>query len=211
MRFFSRALQCDLLTFWYRHSRPGHIGLIGLDTVPARLIGWAEHWITPDSKPSDWVHVFLFTGRRHGVPWILESDLRVPLPGFRPKPNGPQENTIYKWSHPLIARAQIVDPGLSESQVAQVVQKAQIIMRTGYTYRVSELAETWVAMAKGDLRYRGRLRHEDSMHCGHFLRDCLRAADCDPFGAKILPENTVPEHFAQTFAVVAEWTQAEVS
>jgi hypothetical protein len=204
-------LQCDLLTFWYRYGRPGRIGLIGLDTPPAKLIGWAERRVTPNGDVSAWVHVFMFSQKRHGVPWLVESDLHVPLPGFRPKPNGLQENAIYKWAHPLVTRARVVDAGLSDDQVARAVLEAQRLMQSGFTYRVSELAEAWVAMTKRDLRFRGRLHHEDAMHCGHFLRNCLRAADCDPFGSNVLPENTVPELFAQAFPTVAEWHGAEIS
>jgi hypothetical protein len=205
MKVYGRSLNPQLLSFWYDHAALGRIGLIHIDLVTARLINWAESRVTPDGEPSPWAHVFVFLRPRHGVPWIAESDLNVPLPGFRPKPNGPQVNPIYKWSHPAVDRVAVLDPGLSDQQSARLEEGVREILRGGYTYRVGELAEAWLAMLKHDLTYRGRFHREDSMHCGHFVRECLRLMDCDPFGPDVLPENTVPELIAHAFPVVAEW------
>ncbi|RPH96383.1 hypothetical protein EHM69_01585 [candidate division KSB1 bacterium] len=205
MKAFSRSINPELLSFWYDYAAPGRIGLIQIDVVTARLINWVERRVTPSGEPSPWAHVFFFIRPRHGVPWIAESDMNVPLPGFRPKPSGPQKNLIYKWSHPGINRAAILDPGLSALQVEDLEKIIRRLLNAGYTYRVSELAEAWIAMVKQDLTYRGPLYHSDSMHCSHFVRECLRLIGCDPLGASVSPENTVPELIAQAFPVVAEW------
>jgi hypothetical protein len=209
MKVYGRSLNPHLLSFWYEHAAVGRIGLVHIDIVTARLIGWAERRVTPDGEPSPWAHVFVFLKPRSGVPWIAESDLNVPLPGFRPKPNGPQENPIYKWSHPAVDHAVVLDPALQDHQLIQFEEGVRQILRAGYTYRVGELAEAWVAMRKHDLRYRGRLHRDDAMHCGHFVRDCLRGAGCDPLGPGVLPENTVPDLIAHAFPVVAEWHAAQ--
>ena len=208
MKTFGRSINPQLLSFWYEHAAFGRIGLIHVDLVTARLINWAERWVTTDGEPSAWAHVFIFLPLRNGIPWIAESDMNVPLPGFRPKPNGPQENLIYKWSHPAIDRAIVVDPGLNTAQLKKLQEGIRSILNAGFTYRVGELAEAWVAMVKRDLTYRGPLHRDDAMHCGHFVRECLKAADCDPFGPHILPDNTVPEHIAQVFPMIAEWQAA---
>ena len=99
----------------------------------------------------------------------------------------------------------MLDPALQDHQLTRFEEGVRQILRAGYTYRVGELAEAWVAMRKRDLRYRGRLHRDDSMHCGHFVRDCLRGAGCDPLGPGVLPENTVPELIARAFPVAAKW------
>lgn len=207
---YSRSLNTQLLDFWYAHAAPGRIGLIGIDVITARLIGWAERHVTADHQPSPWAHVFLFIRPRHGVPWIAESDMPVPLPGFRPKPSGPQENPIYKWAHPAVDRAAVLDPGLSASEYLAVENGIAPFLKGEYRYRVSELAETWVALERHDPAFRGPLHRDDSMHCGHFVRACLRLVGRDPLCPDLLPENTVPEHLAQSFPVVAQWRRAEL-
>lgn len=205
MKAYSRSINPDLLRFWYDNAKPGLIGLVHIDFVTAKLINWVERRITPDGEPSPWAHVFLFLKPRHGIPWIAESDLFVPLPGVYPKPNGPQVNPIYKWSHPGVDRAIIVDPLLAVHQIERLEDVVGQLLRAGYTYRIGELAEAWVALNKHDLTYRGKLHRDDAMHCGHFVRECLHALNCDPFGPDILPDNTVPELVAQAFPAVAHW------
>jgi hypothetical protein len=198
-----------LAEFWLANAVPGRLGLIHVDLVAANLISWGEKWVTPTGEPSSWTHCFMFIESRNDVPWIAESDVHVPLPGFRPKPDGPQQNSVLKWSSTMIDRASVLDPGLTPEQFEQAEAKARALLSAGYTYRFSELAEAWVAMMKHDLTYVGPMHREDSMHCGHFLRACLAAASCDPFGLNVLPHNTVPELFAQAFPQVAAWQRHE--
>ncbi|MDD5087423.1 MAG: hypothetical protein PHI18_01315, partial [bacterium] len=162
-----------------------------------------------DHQPSPWAHTFLFLQPRHGVPWIAESDLQVPFPGFRPRPNGPQENPIYKWAHPAVNQAIVLDPGLSPSELTAVQRRVHQFLHGGYTYRVSGLAETWVALERRDPAFRGPLHHDDAVHCAQFVRECMREAGRDPFLSDLLPENTVPEHLAQIFPRIAEWRRPE--
>jgi hypothetical protein len=205
MKFYVRDLNRPLLDFWYQYAQPGRIGLLHLDFLPAKVIGWAERQVTPGHKASLWVHVFLFGTPRHGIPWIFESDRNIPLPGFRPKPNGPQENPIYKWSHPFVDHAIVLDPRFEGDQVTKLLNKAAELVQSRYTYRFSELIDAWVAMERHDLHHRGRWHQNDSMHCGHFIRECLGAVGYDPFGPDILPDNTVPELFFQKIPALAEW------
>jgi hypothetical protein len=147
----------------------------------------------------------MFIEPRNGIPWIMESDVHVPLPGFMPKPDGPQENPVLKWSSQLIDRAAVLEPGLTPEEFQAAQQAARTLMAAGYSYRFAELAEAFVAMMKHDLMYRSPMHRDDSMHCGHFLREVLGAAGCDPFGPNVLPHNTVPELFAQAFPFIARW------
>jgi hypothetical protein len=199
----------DLLAFWREHAMPGRIGILHIDFIAAKLITWGEKWVTPTGQPSIWTHSFMFLEPKDGIPWIAESDVHVPLPGFRPKPDGPQLNPVSKWSSLTVDRAAVLDTGLNDAQLHEAEQKVLELLHAGYTYRFTELAEAWVAMIKHDLTYTSPLHHEDSMHCGHFLRIVLGAAGCDPFGAAVLPHNTVPELFAQSFPIIAEWTKTE--
>ncbi|HEY3294715.1 MAG TPA: hypothetical protein VGL38_04720 [bacterium] len=211
MKKSPRLTDPNLLEFWRTYAAPGRIGLIHINFVAAKLINWGEKWVTPTGEPSPWTHVFMFTKPRRGMPWIAESDFHVPLPGFLPKPDGPQENPVQKWSSTTIDRAAVVDTGLTHEQFEAAEHAAQHLMSSGYSYRFAELAEAWVAMLKHDLTYVSPLHRDDSMHCGHFLRECLSAAACDPFGPGVLPHNTVPELFAQKFSHIAEWSKPQTA
>lgn len=208
MKVFTRSLDSGLLDFWYTHAAPGRIGLIGIDVITARLIGWAERRVTANHQPSPWAHVFLFLRPRHGIPWIAESDLQVPLPGYRPKPNGPQVNPVYKWAHPAVTQAAVLDPGLSPSELTAVEKRIAHFLKGGYTYSLAELAETFVSLERQDPAFRGRLHRDDAVHCAHFVRECLQQAGRDPLPTDLLPENTVPEHYAQVFPIIAEWRRS---
>jgi hypothetical protein len=205
MKIINRSLNPALVEFWYAHVKPGQIGLVHLDFPPAKIINWAERFATPDGKPSPWAHGFIFLKPRNGVLWLAESDVNIPLPGFRSKPDGPQENVIYKWSHPMIDHAVVLDTGMTESQFDRIENIAAQLHQAGYTYGITSLLQSGIALAKKDLAYRARIGTETSMHCGHFLRACLMQAGIDPFGEAVLPENTVPALFPMVFPVIAEW------
>ncbi|MFZ5433861.1 MAG: hypothetical protein ACOZB3_08825 [Calditrichota bacterium] len=203
----SRSINQDLLSFWYEYAAPGRVGLLDIDAIIAKLIGWAERRVTPNHEPSPWTHVFIFAHPRHGIPWIAESDINVPLPGFRPKPNRPQRNPIYKWSHPAVVRAAVLETNLSEDSIVKLNTVITRLTQSNLTYRVSELVEAAIALVRQDLGYRTFFHRYDAMHCAHFIRECLRALNSDPLAKSILPENTVPEHFAQVYPIIAEWTR----
>jgi hypothetical protein len=195
----------ELLEFWQTHGQPGRIGLIHLDYPPAKVINWAERFATPDGKPSPWVHCFLFLRKDDGYFRIAESDVYVPLLGIRPKPDGPQENSIRKWSHPLVDHVMVLDSGVTEEQFLRMEHAAQDLHEAGYTYGISSLVQSGIALVRQDMNYRGPLYQPTSMHCGHFLRHCLQLGHVDPFAASILPEHTVPALFPQVLPIVAEW------
>jgi hypothetical protein len=206
MKVYSHTINSDLLAFWQENAVPGRIGLIHIDLITARLINWAQQRVTVDGAPSSWTHCFMFLDPRGDMPWITESDVRVPLPGFRPKPSGPQENPVDKWALEIVDRAVLVDPGLTPEQWSQLQVGEKRLLTAGYTYRYQELFEAWVALLKKDLAFRSPLHRDDSMHCGHYLRVLLQTVGIDPYGPSVLPENTVPELFSQVFPIVAEWS-----
>jgi hypothetical protein len=196
----------ELTAFYEEHARPGRMGLVHVDFAPAKLINWGQKRLTPDGKPSRWVHIFFFTEQRNQEWWIAESDVNVPLPGFRKNvTDGPQESPLRKWSGVVVDQAAIVDAGLTEAQTQMVFQRARELIAGGYFYGTFTLAGTWIAILKKDLSHRSILHRKKAMHCAHFVRECLIAAGCDPFGEKIRPANTAPETIYQTLNVIAEW------
>jgi hypothetical protein len=203
---FISSINPDLLAFYQTHAKPGRIGLIHLDFAPAKLVNWGQKGLTKDGKSSRWVHAFLFLKPRDNELWIAESDVNIPLPGFRKKAvDGPQENSIRKWSGHVVDQAAILDANLSPEQTEKALQRAKELLSEGYFYGPISLAGTWIAILKKDLRHHSLLHREKAMHCTRFTRECLRAAGRDPFGSNVRPENTAPELLFQTFKVVAEW------
>jgi hypothetical protein len=194
----------DVLGFWQRHARPGRIGLFHLDYAPASLINWGQKRLTADGKPSPWVHCFMFIDERNGVPWIAESDLSLPIPGLRKMVDGPQVAPVTKWQR-LIDRALIVDPQMTSEQFTRAKSQAARLAQSGLHYSLINLVGAWVAIQRGDLSHRSVFHRRRAMHCGHFVRVCLREAGIDPWGARVLDENTAPELIAREFPVIAEW------
>jgi hypothetical protein len=211
-RFYDHTLNPELVDFWREHARPGRIGLIHIDFAPAKLINWAERWATLSGKPSRWAHTFMFLPSADGVPIFAESDARVPLPGFDSnKPDGPQINPVYKWSHRAVDEAAVVDPRLDPDQLQRIAERVEELIQAGYHYPRVALADTMFALAKGDLSYNGPLAADDTMHCSQLVQECLLAAGASPFPENVHPKNIVPEHFAQEFPVIAQWKCREVS
>jgi hypothetical protein len=202
------VMNSNLYEFYTAHAAPGRIGLIHLDFAPAKLINYGQKGLTKTGKSSLWVHAFLFTEQREGGWWIAESDVNVPLPGFRRKIDGPQENSIRKWSGQVVDRAAVLDAHLSEEQVRLALIRAQELQRAGYCYGLLALLGTWIAIKKKDLSYYSVFHRAKAMHCGCFVRECLMAAGNDPFGVNVLPENTAPELLYQRLSVIGEWGKA---
>jgi hypothetical protein len=211
MERLNLSLNSELLEFWRIHGEPGRIGLVHLDFPPAKLINWAESWATPDGKPSPWVHCFIFLTPRDEMPWIAESDMNIPLPGFRPKADGPQENPVTKWSFSSVDQAIVLDTGIRPDQFQPIEHVAQMLHDQGYTYSVRSVLESAMALFRHDLSYRGPLHQPGSMHCGHFLRQCLALAGLDPFGPSVAAENTIPALFPTVFPTIGEWRRNQTA
>ena len=195
----------DLLSFFQKHSAPGRIGLLHFDFPPARLIDFGQRDLTRDHKSAQWAHVCLFIESRDGEPWIAESDMNIKSRGSNKSADGPQICSVRKWIGGHLDHAAVLESGLTLEQARQAEKRAHELIAEGNKYGLLELAGTWMAIKKRDLTYHSALHREHTMHCSHFLRLILRAADCDPFGQSIAPENTTPEHIFQSFKMVAEW------
>jgi hypothetical protein len=195
----------DLLTFWLEHARPGRVGLIHLDFAPARIVNWGQKRLTRDGKPSRWVHAFMFIESRDSVPWIAESDARIPLPGFRKKVDGPQINSVKKWSGFVVDEAAVLESHLTEEQYRASRACVDELHRGNHIYSLVALVGTWVAIRKHDLRHHSILHRAKGMQCSQFVRQCIAAARRDFLDEDVSMENTAPEMVFQRLDLVAEW------
>lgn len=197
----------ELQNFFIKHGTPGLIGLVHFDFKPAFLINWGQKKLTRDGKSARFTHAFFFIEERDSIPWIAESDVNLPLPGFHNRKDGPQLNSSRKWSSTIIDDAAIVDPVLNEEQYKQMRSHADYLLQQGLKYGLIALAGTWIAIQKGDLSHQSILHHASRMHCSQFIRECLKAAGVDPWGERIASFNLAPEALYQEFPVIAEWTR----
>ncbi len=198
-------MNAALLEFWQEHGRPGRVGLFHLDFAPAKLVNWGQKRLTLDGKPSPWVHSFLFIEPRDGVPWIAESDMSLPLPGLRKPINGPQLNSVAKWSGMRVDRAAVLDPHLTNEQYERARSRAEELLHEHYFYSLTALAGTWIAILKNDLRHHSLLHRDKGMHCSQFVRTVMGAAGADFLGDEVSLENTAPEMLYQRLDIVGEW------
>lgn len=196
-----------LQEFYIEHGRPGRIGLVHFDFVPAYLINWGQKKLTRDGKPARFTHAFFFIETRENIPWIAESDINLPLPGFLNRTDGPQLNSSRKWSSTIIDDVAVLDPVLNEEQYQRVRNHANYLLQQNLKYGLVALAGTWFAIRKGDMTHRSILHRDSRMHCSQFVRECLRAAGVDPWGKRIASFNLAPEALYQAFPVIAEWTR----
>ncbi len=187
------------------HGQPGRVGLFHLDFAPAKLINWGQRRLTRDGKPSPWVHAFLFIESRDGAPWIAESDASVPWLGIRKPVDGPQLNSVVKWSGAHVDQAVVLDPHLTEEQYQLARARAKELLQERYFFSLTALAGTWIAILKHDMRHHSILHRAKGMHCAQFVRDVLRAAGADFLGDEVSLENTAPEYLYQRLDVVGEW------
>ena len=194
-----------LYEFWLKHAKPGRIGLFHLDFPPAKLLDWGQKELTPDHRPSRWVHGFLFIETRDGDAWIAESDRNIPLPGFRHKLNGPQTKSIRKWAIVAVDEAVVLDSRMTEEQYLVARRRVDELMYEHYSYSLLALAGTWAAIRHHNLAHHSLLHRHYAMHCSQFVRECLRAAGADFLCGDVSAENTVPELIYQSLPIVAEW------
>jgi hypothetical protein len=198
---FDRYLQ----NFYVEHGMPGRIGLVHFNFVPAKLINWGQKKLTRNGKPSRWTHAFFFIEPREGIPWIAESDVKLPLPGFHNRSDGPQINSSRKWSSTIIDDAAILDPVLNSEQYGKVRAHTDCLLTCRLKYGLVALAGTWIAIQKNDLAHRNVFHRDSRMHCAQFVRECLKTASVDPWSDKIASFNLSPEALYQQFPVIAEW------
>jgi len=172
------------------------------------LINWGQKRLTKDGKPSPWVHAFMFIESRDGVPWIAESDASVPWLGASKPVDGPQINSVVKWSGASVDRAVVLESPMSEEQYRIARARAEQLTHEHYHYSLIALAGTWIAVLKNNLQHRSILHRAKGIHCGEFVRACMSAAGADFLDDHVSLENTAPELIYQQFPIVAEWRRA---
>jgi hypothetical protein len=196
-----------LQEFYRKYGKPGRIGLVHFDFKPALLINWGQKKLTRDGKPSRVTHAFFFIEGQEGIPWIAESDVNLPLPGFHNRLDGPQINSSRKWSTTIIDDAVIVDPVLSDDQYMHVRKHVDILLGQNLKYGLIALIGTWFAIRKQDLSHRSIFHRDSRIHCSQFVRECLRAAGVDPWGDCVASFNLTPEAIYQEYPAIADWTR----
>lgn len=199
-------IQKGLLRFFTEHYKPGIIGLVGTKHPIGKAIREAQKAVTADGKASLWSHCFIFGdlrldrrgkgGEKSRSPYIFESDLKVNL--FQPQlRNGAQENWIGKHCRERVEHAGVIDFGLSEEKVEEVLATALQLVDEQVLYPIQELLGTWWAIITKKEWLPNPVDDPHAMYCSAFVRYCYKKAGADFLSKKVSLSNTTPEHIAQ--------------
>ncbi len=195
-----------LLRFFTEHYKAGIIGLVGTKHPVGRAIREAQKVITKDGKASLWSHCFIFGdlrldrrgrgGEKTRSPYIFESDLKINV--FKPQiRNGAQENWIGKHCRERVENAGVIDFGLSEKEIEEILATALQLVDEQVLYPIQELLGTWWAIITKKEWLPNPVDDPHAMYCSAFVRYCYRRAGADFIIKKISLSNTTPEHIAQ--------------
>lgn len=184
--------------FFDRYAAPGRVGLVGGEGLIEQAIRRAQRRQLPDRRWSDWGHVFLCEGRRvDGHHWVLESDLD---PHRERSQLGVQENPIEKYhSESMYAYVAILDFGLTEAQVQQILGAGLRLLADRTQYSLREIAALYWKLKRPDERAGpNRLdRGERAMFCSAFVQHLFMGLGLD-FAPDVSTKLTTPEDIAQT-------------
>lgn len=183
--------------FFARYATPGRVGLAGGSTLIDRAIRKMQRTLSEQRERSHWSHAFLCSGQRiDGHPWVLESDLEIHHKQIR---LGVQENRAAKYAddsaYPNLA---ILDFGLSEEQVRQVMTEGLELLSGLARYSLRELVGTLFALQRPTLRGRENLlAREGALYCSAMVQHCYSKAGIE-FVRGVMIKNTTPEDIART-------------
>jgi hypothetical protein len=183
--------------FLERYSRPGRIGLSGGRTWIDKAICRAERHLDEASLWSCWSHAFVCEGQRvDGHHWVIESDVQVHHKHIQ---LGAQENRIAKYfDEKLYTTLAILDFGLSELQVATLLQEGLELVANRARYSLRELVGTMVALQRPALRSRANLLARDSsLYCSALVRHLFRKTGIDLVPGVDM-KHTTPEDIARS-------------
>src|SRR5262249_14642904 len=146
--------------FLQRYASAGRIGLSGGPTLVDKAIFRAERHLNEDKQWGSWSHAFLFQGaRQDGHHWLIESDLQIQHKHIQ---LGVQENRISKYfDEKLYSTLAILDFGLAEPQVSNLLGCALELVANRARYSLRELLGTLIALKHHDLRGRDNLLARD--------------------------------------------------
>ncbi len=183
--------------FLEKHARPGRVGLVGGTTLIEKAIRRAERHVDAEERWSLWSHAMLFEGQRpDGHHWVIESDLQIHHKHIQ---LGVQENRIAKYfnerTYPHLA---ILDFGLSDQQVAVLLQEALEMLASHAIYSLSELIGTAVALRNPWFRSRKNLlARKKSMYCSGFVQYVFLQAGID-LAPGVHASHGTPEDISRT-------------
>jgi hypothetical protein len=195
-----------LLRFFTEHYKPGFIGIVGTKHAIGMAIREAQKSITLDGEPSLWSHCFIFGDlrldrrgkgdKRSRSPYIFESDLKVNVlkPQLR---NGAQENWIGKHCRERVENAAVIDFGLCEDEIEDVLATALQLVDEQVLYPIQELLGTWWAIITNREWLPNPVDDPHAMYCSAFVRHCYKEAGADFLGRRVSVSNTAPEHIAR--------------
>lgn len=183
--------------FLERYARAGCIGLSGGMTWVDQAICRAERHLDETERWGVWSHAFIFQGRRaDGHHWVIESDLQIHHKHIQ---LGVQENRVTKYhDEELFGNLAVLDFGLTEAQVNDVLAEGLEMVATRTRYSVRELFGTLIALRKPALRSKQNLlAQERSLYCSAFVQHIFRKA-----GLELIPgiehKHSTPEEIART-------------
>jgi hypothetical protein len=183
--------------FLARYARAGRVGLSGGDTLVDKAICRAERHLDDQERWSTWSHAFFFEGERaDGHQWVIESDLQFHRKHIQ---LGVQENRVTKYfdekMYPTLA---VLDFGLTEAQVAQLLREGLELVATRARYSLRELVGTFIALHRPELRGQENvLSRECSLFCSAFVQHLFRVAGLD-LSPGVQEKNTTPEDISRT-------------
>ena len=179
------------------YARPGRIGLVGGATLIDRAIRRAESHLDAAGKWSDFSHALVFGEIRcDGHQWVIESDLAAATKHIR---LGVQENRITKYyNEEYYASFAILDLGLSEKEVRELISHGLEMMSGSTQYSIRELLGTLLALRHPSLRTKDNLLARDkSFFCSAFVHHLYAKIGID-LAPGLNSKHTTPEDIART-------------
>jgi hypothetical protein len=209
----------NLIEFFTANFKPGAIGLVGTTDLMGRAIREAQKSFTLDGLPSRWCHALIFGGLRldrHSVDsptslHIFESSFDIYLLKAQMR-NGAQENWIGNWCDNQTDQACIIDFGLSEVEVNNVLATALQLVDEQVNFPIVGLAAVWLDIILKRVWQRNPFISKNSMFCSQLVRHCYQIAKRDFLGPEIDISNTAPEHIHQAglkSGKIIEWKEVE--
>ena len=194
-----------MLRFFTDHYKPEIIGIVGTKHTIGLAIREAQKAVTVDREASLWSHCFIFGdlrldrrgkgGKKSRSPYIFESDLKVNV--FKPQlRNGAQENWVGKHCREVVENAGVIDFGLSEDVIENILATALQLVDEQVLYPIQELLGTWWAIITNREWLPNPVDDRHAMYCSAFVRHCYKKAGAD-FLKRVSVSNTTPEHIAQ--------------
>ena len=175
-----------------RHAAPGRVGLAGGSARIDRAIQKMQRPLSVVGERSLWSHAFLCSGERlDGHQWVLESDLEIHRKQIR---LGVQENRVSKYLDPeAYPNLAILDFGLSETQVRQVMSAGLDLLAGLARYSLRELLGTLLALQRPTLRERQNLlSREGALYCSALVQHCYQTVGIE-FVPGVTTKNTTPQ------------------